>query len=250
MLRKSKYVIPVLLVLAIGSGCSASIFDMMEDGKNKIAQTMQGLRLDFSSDVKEQAMIEKVPFIQQRPELDRGCEVTSLAMLLQYGGVKTDKMTLAKEIDRVPFEQNGLRGNPNEGFVGNIYTIEEPGYGVYHKPIFKLGQKYMPNQLMDLTGRDIRDIYKAISMGSPVWVIINATFEPLDESEFETWDTNEGKVKITYHEHSVVVVGYDKEKIYVNDPLADGPGSAIPRKAFEQAWEQMGRQAISLVPNS
>lgn len=49
-----------------------------------------------------------VPHIQQMPELPRGCEVTSLAMLLQYAGVSVDKMTLAIEITTIPFrDSNG-----------------------------------------------------------------------------------------------------------------------------------------------
>ena len=164
-------------------------------------------------------MIENVPFIKQLPELPRGCEVTSLAMLLQYKGVQVDKMQLASEIHRVPFEQDGLRGNPYEGFVGNIYTKAEPGYGVYNKPIFNLAEKYVSEKVINLTDRDVNDLYKVISSGSPVWVIINTTFKPLAESSFETWNTSSGEVKITYFEHSVVVVGYDQNFVYVNDPL-------------------------------
>lgn len=97
-------------------------------------QKAQVLRLEFLSEMKEAAMIEDVPFIKQLPELPRGCEVTSLAMLLQYKGVQVDKMQLASEIHRVPFEQNGLRGNPYEGFVeifiqrqstDMVYTINQ-----------------------------------------------------------------------------------------------------------------------------
>ncbi|HDR7600778.1 TPA: C39 family peptidase [Bacillus mycoides] len=215
--------------------------------KDKIMKKAQEFRLDLFSEMKESAMIKEVPFIRQLPELPRGCEVTSLTMLLQHKGVQVDKMQLASEIHRVPFKQDGLHGNPYEGFVGNIYTKAEPGYGVYNQPIFNLAEKYVPEKVINLTGRDVQDLYKVISSGSPVWVIINTTFKPLAESSFETWNTSSGKVKITYYEHSVVVIGYDQNFVYVNDPLANNPRKAIPRAEFEKAWEQMGKQAITIL---
>ncbi|AJH19221.1 MULTISPECIES: C39 family peptidase [Bacillus] len=215
--------------------------------KDKIMKKAQEFRLDLFSEMKESAMITEVPFIRQLPELPRGCEVTSLTMLLQHKGVQVDKMQLASEIHRVPFKQDGLHGNPYEGFVGNIYTKAEPGYGVYNQPIFNLAEKYVPEKVINLTGRDVQDLYKVISSGSPVWVIINTTFKPLAESSFETWNTSSGKVKITYYEHSVVVIGYDQNFVYVNDPLANNPRKAVPRAEFEKAWEQMGKQAITIL---
>ncbi|PGM60031.1 hypothetical protein CN947_19665 [Bacillus cereus] len=215
--------------------------------KDKIMKKAHELRLDLFSEVKESAMIEGVPFIKQLPELPRGCEVTSLAMLLQHKGVQVDKMQLASEIYRVPFEQDGLRGNPYEGFVGNIYTKSEQGYGVYHQPIFTLAEKYVPEKVINLTGREVQDLYKVISSGSPVWVIANTTFKPLSEDSFETWNTSSGEVKITYYEHSVVVIGYDQNFVYMNDPLANNPRKAVPRAEFEKSWEQMGKQAIAIL---
>ncbi|MGN4426197.1 C39 family peptidase [Bacillus cereus group sp. MYBK30-1] len=215
--------------------------------KDKIMKKAHELRLDLFSEVKESAMIEDVPFIKQLPELPRGCEVTSLAMLLQHKGVQVDKMQLASEIHRVPFEQDGLRGNPYEGFVGNIYTKSELGYGVYHQPIFKLAEKYVPEKVINLTGREVQDLYKVISSGSPVWVIANTTFKPLSEDSFETWNTSSGEVKITYYEHSVIVIGYDQNFVYMNDPLANNPRKAVPRAEFEKSWEQMGKQAITIL---
>ncbi|MCX2828871.1 hypothetical protein COM13_11090 [Bacillus pseudomycoides] len=237
MFKKFKYICIVGIILVV------AIFV----GKNKILQKVQELRVNFLFDMKETAMIENVPFIKQLPELQRGCEVTSLAMLLQYKGVQVDKMQLASEINHVPFKENNLRGNPHEGFVGNIYTKSEPGYGVYHGPIFKLAEKYVPEKTINLTGREIEDIYKVISSGSPVWVIANTTFQPLAEESFETWNTNNGDVKITYYEHSAVVVGYDQNFVYMNDPLANNPNKKVSRSEFEKAWEQMGKQAITIL---
>ncbi|KIV62542.1 hypothetical protein SZ39_5649 [Bacillus mycoides] len=195
-------------------------------------------------------MLSNVPLIQQLPELDRGCEVTSLAMMLQYAGVSVDKMKLANEIKKVNFMEDGVRGNPNEGFVGNIYTFSESGYGVYHGPLFQLAKKYLPNKAVDLTGKSIEEIYKSVKAGHPVVMITNATYAPLDEDEFTTWETNSGDVSITYNEHCIVLVGYDKESVYIRDPLDDSLDVKVPRGKFEQAWVQMGSQAISYVNNS
>lgn len=172
-----------------------------------------GKQVEFNRD--EKVILSNVPFIQQLPELDRGCEVTSLAMMLQYAGITVDKMKLANEIKKVDFMNDGVRGNPNEGFVGNIYTFSESGYGVYHGPLFQLAKKYLPNKAVDLTGKSIEELYKSVKAGQPVVMITNATFAPLDEDEFTTWETNNGDVSITYNEHCVVLIGYDQESVYI-----------------------------------
>jgi uncharacterized protein YvpB len=196
----------------------------------------------------DKKIIDGVPHINQLPELQRGCEVTSLAMLLQYEGIATDKMTLAEQIHKIPFrDTNYVRGNPYDGFVGDIYTFSNSGYGVYHGPVAKLAENYLPGKIKDITGQKVDAVYSMIDSGSPAWVITNSTFAPLPESEFTVWNTNTGKVKITYKEHSVLIVGYDEQSIYINDPLATEPYIAVPRKAFEQAWVQMGSQAIGIV---
>ncbi len=143
-----------------------------------------------------------------------------------------------------------MRGNPNEGFVGNIYTFSESGYGVYHGPLFQLAEKYLPNKAVDLTGKNIEEIYKSVKAGKPVVMITNATFAPLDEDEFTTWETNSGDVSITYNEHCVVLIGYDQESVYIRDPLEDSLDVKVPRETFEQAWAQMGSQAISYVKSA
>jgi uncharacterized protein YvpB len=203
------------------------------DQAQKVSQVQNGKIVD-------------VPHIQQMPELPRGCEVTSLAMLLGYAGISVDKMTLANEITTIPFrDSNGLRGNPNDGFVGDIYSFDNPGYGVYHAPIAALAKNYLPGRIIDLTGSSMDSVFNMIDNGSPVWVITNSRFSQLPESEFTTWQTSSGEIQITYREHSVLVVGYDENNVYINDPLADQPYTAVSRDSFEDSWIQMGKQAIS-----
>lgn len=199
--------------------------------------------------VKEEITLE-APLIQQLPELPRGCEITSLAMLLSYNDIHVDKMTLAQEIQMNPavFERKGDKvyfGNPNNGFVGDMYSLHTPGLGVYHKPIAELAKQYAGDMTVyDFTGEDFQLIKEQLSLGRPVWVIINSHYKRLPENEFQTWHTEDGPIEITYREHSVLITGYDDQYIYFNDPLAYRDKANI--QEFEEAWIQMGRQAITM----
>lgn len=193
--------------------------------------------------------IQGVPSILQYPELPRGCEVTSLAMLINFKGISVSKMTLANEIvyDDTPMTNaNGkvYYGNPNKGFVGDMKALTNHGYGVYHTPIYELLQRYFPYSALDLTGADFYDLYYFINRDIPVWVIINASYDLLPSSSFEIWNTDEGEVAITKREHSVLITGYDENYIYFKDPL--GRESYVETNRFKAGWEQMGSQAVSL----
>ncbi|MDC3418271.1 C39 family peptidase [Aquibacillus salsiterrae] len=193
-----------------------------------------------------------VPLMKQYPELPRGCEVTSLAMLLKYYDVNVSKMQLAKEItkDKTKFTEteNGIFfGNPSKGFVGNMYSLSEPGYGVYHQPIAKLASSYVGEKVIDFTGGSFFEILQYINQGRPVWVITNSKYKELPKSEFETWETEDGPIEITMREHSVLVTGYDRDYVYFNDPIT-GQVKKAAMTEFEDAWVQMGKQAITVIP--
>ena len=196
------------------------------------------------------AMIN-APVIKQYPELPRGCEVTALAMLLQFEGVNVNKMQLANEIRKNPTPYKVINGqvyygHPNKGFVGNMYNLSQPGLGVYHSPIMELAEIYLPNQMVDITGKDFREVEKYISKQKPVWVIINTKYKELSTSYFEKWITPDGEINITYKEHSVLITGFDEQFVYFNDPLTGLKNKRELKKDFIEAWVQMGSQAVSV----
>lgn len=197
--------------------------------------------------VKKQPFLTKskildVPLINQMdpPQLYNGCEVTSLAMILNYNGYHVTKNELANKIKTVPLTyQNGLKGNPNDGFVGNIEN--GPGYAVYNGPIYELAREYAGDKAVNLTNHPFIDLLKKVSQGEPVWIITTVTFAPV--SSFESWHTPEGTIDITFQEHSVVITGYDQNYIYINNPYGH-KNERLSRNLFEEAWEQMGKQAV------
>lgn len=222
----------------------------------KIVETLekkqeQPVKVEDVQLLKEHVIMD-IPVVSQLPELPRGCEVTSLAMLLQSAGVNVEKIELAKQIKKDPtlFQiRNGqvFFGHPNVGFIGDMYNRDNAGYGVYHKPIKELADEYLPTRTIDLTGREFKELEASLSNGFPVWVIINTRYKELPPEEFRTWNTPIGEVQITYREHSALITGYDKDYVYVNDPLTVEKNKKVPKKDFIDAWIQMGSQAITYI---
>ncbi|WP_423408325.1 C39 family peptidase [Heyndrickxia sp. MSNUG] len=190
------------------------------------------------------------PLVKQMPELPRGCEVTSLTMMLNYAGKKANKMTLAKQVkkDPTPYRYvDGKRyfGNPHVGFVGDMYSFSKPGFGVFHRPIAELANTYMPNRIVNFSGQSFESVLDYVGAGRPVWVITTSTFNYVPGKYWQTWYTPQGQVRITYKEHSVLITGYDSKYIYFNDPLDGKKNKRHPKSQFIQGWNQYGKQAIS-----
>ncbi len=192
----------------------------------------------------------KLQNILQYPELPRGCEVTSLAMLLNAAGIKVDKMELASKVRkdtsfRDEIDGEMFWGSPYYGFVGDMYNSSSDGYGVYNQPIYDLAYEYMPNNVVNISGCEFSFVESFISKGYPVWVIITGEYALLPDSSFQKYMTSYGEINITQREHSVLVTGYDSNYVYINDPLEKK--IKVPRSDFIDSFNQMGNQAISYV---
>lgn len=99
-------------------------------------------------------------------------------------------------------------------------TFDKPGLGVYVETILELAKLYVSEEkVKDLSHKEPQRIYEAIDQGLPVWVLTNACFKQLPNNQFDTWKTDAGEMKVTYHQHSVVVTDYDDQYVYINNPL-------------------------------
>ncbi|MFB9768456.1 C39 family peptidase [Lactiplantibacillus modestisalitolerans] len=196
--------------------------------------------------VKVNRVMLNVPLINQMtpPTLYNGCEITSLTMIMHYYGINVSKNTLANRLTSVPLTyDNGQHGNPNVGFVGDV-TGADPGLGVYHGPIKRVA-KTETKHVKDLTGASFNQVIKQLEAGRPVWTVTTTSFAPVNS--METWDTPQGKVKITYDVHSVVIVGFNRQqqKIYINNPYGKKQ-QAVDWQNFAAAYKQLGQQAVVL----
>ncbi|WP_135547448.1 C39 family peptidase [Paenibacillus cymbidii] len=196
---------------------------------------------------KPSAML-KAPAIAQYPELPAGCEITSLAMLLQYAGVSKGKMDLIADtpVDMTPIVMKAdgkivSWGNPNTGYVGDV-TNRTRGFAIYHGPLLQVMQKYIKTGV-DLTDGTFDDIERYVSAGMPVvvWTTIDFNLP----SNWYIWDTPIGPIRTTFSEHAVLMVGYDKDYVYVNDPRSGKAAVPVAKNQFVQSWEALGKQAIS-----
>ena len=199
-----------------------------------------------------------VPIVNQLDDsnggraLGDGCEVASLAMLLQFAGVKVTKEELQDAMPTVPMVgEDGLHGNPNKAFVGNMAGAagSQGGYSVYHAPVAALAQDYLLNRsfkVVDLSGQSFTVLLKELASGNPVWVITTTSMQP-DLLE-EVWETAEGTIRVNWMLHSVVVTGYNDKSVFINDPYGYAQNVPYDRADFEAAWKLMGSQAVVIVP--
>jgi len=197
---------------------------------------------------KPASVLLKAPIINQYPELPAGCEITSFTMLLQYAGFDKTKLELNKEMpkDPTPMKRDSKGniiywGNPNIGYVGDA-TVRGKGFAIFHEGLFPMLQSYIPTAI-DLT-RESFDKYEAqLAQGIPVLVWTTIDFKV--PQNWVSWDSPLGPFKTTYKEHAVLLVGYDEEYVYVNDPATGQAAKKLNKNEFIATWVALGKQGLS-----
>lgn len=185
--------------------------------------------------------------IGQFPELPSGCEPAAAAMLLNWAGVNASKEDLARTIPKalLPAAKNGVMegGNPHDVFLGDPFSRK--GLGAYHEVIAGLINKYLPGQADDVTGASFEYILSIIDSDRPV--IVWSTRDLAEPVSTITWyDEKDEKINWKTPEHVYLIVGYDGSEVFVNDPYT-GRMKSYPLPRFEKRWEQMGRQAVTIL---
>lgn len=163
----------------------------------------------------------RVTCIRQKPELAYGCEVTSLAMLLNYYGVPADKCNLAAEwLPKGEWGKTDFR----EAFVGNPSQTDKSA-GCYASVVEETANRY-------LRFADSEDNRRAVARENLSWeelfvqlqngpMIVWTTMQLRPSYIAHVWETDERELLWQNGEHCVVLTGYDLERgvFFGSDPL-------------------------------
>lgn len=181
--------------------------------------------------------------LSQYPELPNGCEITSLAAVLNYYEFGVDKTTLSDVyLPKAPVGQADFY----QEFVGN--PRDDDAYGCYSPVIVATANSYLPSvgssmSARDLTGSSPEGLYALIDEGRPVIVWATRYMEPGHYSV--TW--NVGGQSLTWYtpEHCLVLVGYDEDNgaVQLADPMV-GDIVDYDMDVFEQRYAELKNQAV------
>lgn len=194
----------------------------------------------------KQSVQNEVELILQKPELPEGCEVTSLAILLNSVGQRVSHTYLADnflpqgEVGNTSFYEANV-GNPRNGGAA---------FGCYAPVIVKTANSYLYEfesdyRAYDLTGYDVSELYYQLSQGHAAVTWITMDFaEPYVK---RPWTVDGEKLYWKYPLHCVVLTGYDMEagEVYICDPLKEQTVT-VSMELFEERWRQMESQAVIL----
>jgi len=202
----------------------------------------------------EQYKFISVPYISQSGGYPTGCEIVSASMLLQYYeyNVSVDEFIDNYLESSLLEEVNGdLYGsNPNEAFVGDPRSVYS--YGCYAPVIVNSLNKILDRKHLakNTTGSEFNELIENyIDRGIPVlvWTSINL----LPTSDGTQWYIRESGDKFQWinNEHCMVLVGYDEDKYYFNDPYEDNGVVSYDKELVEERFKELGKQSVAIINN-
>ncbi len=192
--------------------------------------------------------IKKVPYINQfKLGYPTGCEAVSATMVLKYKGYNVSTKDIINKTRMGTKKHQKSDGvwygaNPFEEFVGNpSLGLGKGSYGVFAKPIAEAMGAYASGKVKNISSCSENELFNQVSKGNPVvvWCVKNGG----NLKEGVTWHYDGGTFKELVGEHCAVLIGYDEDYVYLNDPSA-GENVKQSKSKFISNWKQLFSQAI------
>lgn len=181
--------------------------------------------------------------ILQYPHLPNGCEIVSLAIVLQYYGYEVDPVTLYENY--MP-KSSLWNGDPWTTYVGNA---KGNGLGCYAPCIVTTGNAYLKdagssNQVMDVSDRTFSYYKTLINTGHPViiWGLVD-----MNMNSKACWEATIHEKQVIWHSysHCLVLIGYTNDTYIFCDPLKGI--TEYSKDAVERSFEINYKQACIIV---
>lgn len=202
--------------------------------------------------------IIQAPCIDQTADWPTGCESVSTVMLLQYLGINISVDDFIKKyLPCRPFEQRDgklIGADPRQEFAGSPYDPES--MGCYAPVIRRALQSVLTDwteragesawHIEDLTGVPMdRICTEYLDRGRPVifWACIDMK-EPIAGPD---WYLEDGGTVFSWvsNEHCMLLVGYDEDMYYFNDPWEHHGTIGYPREVVEARHQAQYEMAVT-----
>lgn len=185
------------------------------------------------------AYIDNFPILLQNPELPSGCEVTSLAMVLNYRGFEVTNRYLADNCLPV-----GKRGdNIFHQFIGSVY--DNSSYGCYANALSGCAAAFSADyRIANISGAELEELCGYVASGYPV--IVWATESMKESGAGDLWVCDDIPMGYLKNEHCLVMIGYDKinDVVVLADPLEGEKQYSL--STFYQRYCSQYMQAVLL----
>ena len=201
--------------------------------------------------------IIQAPYIDQTEKYPTGCESISAVMLLNYLGISiSPEEFIDFYLKKEPMQKKGERlygPNPWSCFAGSPYDSES--FGCYAPVIVQafnrlFADMHLSKKAKNITGMAMDEILKCyIDHDMPV--VFWASIDLKETIQGPDWQLSDGSLfSWISNEHCMLLVGYDEESYYFNDPWHNHGCIAYERKLVEKRHREQYAMAAAVVDNT
>lgn len=202
----------------------------------------------------EEILLEDIPFYTQQGLLPTGCELVSAKMVLEY---YTDaEVPIQDIVDNIvctyPQTKEGVAcaPHPAQAFIGNPW--DPTSFGCFAPAIVDMMNELLPDGCcaIDTTGTSLTELAETyLPQGTPV--LVWASINMLNLFPYRGWylEDEDGNPTDEWYdwlanEHCLVLVGYDADYYYFNDPYKYSAPVAYSREIVEEKNAVVGGYSI------
>lgn len=209
-----------------------------------------------NDDFPSERILLDVPYYSQRSDMPTGCELVSAKMVLAYLGHTVSNQDIIDNLTRCDLGMDSygrLYGkSPFDAFIGDPRYFT--GFGCYPPVIENMvnNMGFSDITVCDTSYTSLDSLAETyLTQGFPImtWVTIGLVDSYLGDSWYLT-DENGNVTDEIYtwraQEHCMVLVGYDENYYYFNDPLGTSGAMGYDRGLVERRYNEMGCYSLVL----